>query len=410
VPIYDGYSNGVRDDLYLTCTAVSDGTTTALLMSADMKGIAKSIYDKMAKVITDKFKIPAANIIISATHTHSAPTAGSSTSETMKKWHSELYVAAGTVAEKAIADLAPAEVFVGTSQTENLTFVRRYKLSDGTYQTNPSADRNPIEHESEADNELRTVRFERGKKKDILMVNYQTHYGYYEKNKKLSADFVWLFRDQAEEKWGSHFVYYSGASGNLNFNSALPGERIYKTVPDGMVELMNTTADAIASEQKVKTGKVRCYSSLYAATVLKDSAERVAQAKEINALKDSNPKKAELMTKYGMTSRMVQGIVTRAGLGKTQSIPFHGISFGDVAFSTSPIEQFDFNALQVRDASPFKMTFTCSMTNGSYGYVPTAEAFPHGAYEVLVSRYVPGSGEEFAKEQLRLLNLCKKAG
>jgi hypothetical protein len=164
---------------------------------------------------------------------------------------------------------------------------------------------------------------------------------------------------------------------------------------------------------KVKTGKVRCYSSLYAATVLKDSAERVAQAKEIDALKDSDPKKAELMAKYGMTSRMVQGIVTRAGLVKkqpTQSIPFHGISFGDVAFSTSPIEQFDKNAKDVRDASPFKMTFTCSLTNGSYGYVPTAEAFPHGAYEVLVSRYVPGSGEEFATEQLRLLNLCKKDG
>jgi aromatic ring hydroxylase len=50
------------------------------------------------------------------------------------------------------------------------------------------------------------------------------------------------------------------------------------------------------------------------------------------------------------------------------------------------------------------------LTNGAFGYVPTAEAFPHGGYEVLVSRYTQGTGEEFANEQIRLLNLCKNAG
>jgi hypothetical protein len=55
------------------------------------------------------------------------------------------------------------------------------------------------------------------------------------------------------------------------------------------------------------------------------------------------------------------------------------------------------------------VTFTCSLANGSNSYVPSAEAFPHGGYEVGMCRFVPGCGEEFANEQIRLLNLCKNA-
>ncbi len=408
VPIYDADSTGVRDPLYLTCTAVCDGETVALLMSADLKGIQHKSYTQVASIIEKEFGIPSSNVIISATHTHSAHSAGAGNDTALVRWSGLFYKQAKAVVEQALRDLAPAEAYVGVSHTEDLTFVRRYKLANGTYKTNPSATDKPVEHESEADNELRTIRFDRGDKKDILMVNYQTHYGYY--TTKLSADFVGLFRDQAEEEWDAHFVYYSGASGNLNFNSAISGERKYGSVPEGMVELMDAAKKAISSEEKVNTGKVIVQANQYEIEVLKDSPEKVAQAKEISKYEEGSEKYNELMGKYNLGSaRWVNAIVVRAGLGDTQKIPFHAISFGDLAFSTSPIEQFDKSAKDVRAASPFKMTFTCSLTNGSFGYVPTAEAFPHGGYEVMVCRYIPGCGERFANEQIRLLNLCKDA-
>ena len=55
------------------------------------------------------------------------------------------------------------------------------------------------------------------------------------------------------------------------------------------------------------------------------------------------------------------------------------------------------------------MTFTLSLTNESNGYVPSAYAFQHYSYEVSISRFIPGSGEEFAREQIRLLNECRAA-
>lgn len=56
------------------------------------------------------------------------------------------------------------------------------------------------------------------------------------------------------------------------------------------------------------------------------------------------------------------------------------------------------------------MTFVCAYTNGHMGYCPSALAYPHGAYEVEVSPFANGSGEEFAGELVRLLNVCKAKG
>ena len=69
---------------------------------------------------------------------------------------------------------------------------------------------------------------------------------------------------------------------------------------------------------------------------------------------------------------------------------------------------FDTNGKEIRDASPCKTTFVCTLSGGGFGYVPSAFAFPHGGYEVNNCQFVEGSGEEFAREFVRLLTECKK--
>ncbi len=403
--IYDGTANTTNDPLYVSCTAVCDGEQAALLMTLDLKGIGQSLADKTIEMIERKFGIGRDYVIMSATHTHSAHTATTGGTDNMVRWTAQWYKQVEQTVRAALLDLAPAEAYVGNKVTENIAFVRRYKLANGKYQTNPSAEDKPVEHESEADNSLRTIRFERGDKKDILLMNFQTHYGLYVR--AYSADFVGYLRKWAESEMDVHFAYYSGASGNLNMTDRL-GNASEKM--ESVKKMWTVAKEAVAAEKKVNTGKVCGASNKYEARVGQDSEEDIRIAREIDSASDEKYK-SDLMAKYKISSvRWVQGVVNRAALGKTHNIPFHAISFGDIAFSTSPIEQFDENAKAVRENSPFEMTFTCSLTNGSNGYVPTAKAFPHGGYEVLVCRYAEGSGEEFANEQIRLLNLCKNAG
>jgi len=50
------------------------------------------------------------------------------------------------------------------------------------------------------------------------------------------------------------------------------------------------------------------------------------------------------------------------------------------------------------------MTFICSCTNGSMGYLPSAYSYPRGGYEVDVTSYVQGTAELCVAELLRLIN------
>ncbi len=404
--IYDATAYTAVDSLMITCTAVSDGENAALIISVDFKGISRSVATSAMKLIEEAYGIPEERIMISATHTHSAPSIGG-TSAAMTRWIALFHKQLHTVVGQALKDLAPAEAYAGVTYTEGINFVRRCLLADGTYKTNPAPEDNPIAYESESDKELRTLHFVREGKKDIVLMNFQTHYGLYKE--AYSADFIHYLRQFSESEMDIHFGYYSGASGNLNMTNRLIPSSQRPARMDQVKAMWEAAKKAMATEESIEMGKVRGVTSLYDAKVLQDSEEDRKIARAIDGETDAT-KKAALMEKYGITStRWVQGVITRSNLGETQAIPFTGISFGEISFSSSPIEQFDANAKWVRDNSPFKMTFTLSLTNGSYGYVPTAEAFPHKSYEVYVCRYAPGSGEEFAQEQLRLLNLCYNA-
>ncbi len=408
VPIYEGTAETIHDPIMLTCTAVCDGENVALLMSADLKSMGRTFAVQSRNTITKAFGIPAENVIFNTTHTHNAHTAGGNSAE-LTRWSALWFKQLKVVVEEALRDLAPAEAYVGTGHTESLTFVRRYLLPNGKYQTNASS--NVVAHESEADNELRTLRFKREGKKDVLMVNYQTHYGgatgmYPD---QLSADFIKPFRDTAEKELDCLFVYHSGASGNLNFNSAIPGEKKYPNFIDAIDGFMIATREALSKEEKANTGKIVAMEENYVATVNHDSPEIVALAKKIDKIGSETPEGTALRNANGLGSkRHINAIITRAGMGETQDIPLCAITFGDIAFTAFPYEMFDKNGKDCREASPFKMTFICSLANGANGYIPTTEAFPHGSYEVVVCRFVQGTGEGLVDKMVSLLNACKE--
>ncbi|MBE6712158.1 MAG: hypothetical protein E7580_01415 [Ruminococcaceae bacterium] len=402
VGIWEGEATKVRDPLYLTCIAVSDGENVALLMSADAMGIQLSVYNQCAKKVMQEYGIPAENLLINVTHSHSAPSIGSN-----DRWLKSFYEKFDDAVEQALHDLAPAKAYAGKGYTDSLNFVRRYLMPDGSWVTNAGS--TAVAHESEADNEVRTLRFEREGKKDILMTNYQSHYMGGAGEENLSADIFGEFRKESEKELDVLFVYFSGSSGNLNFNSAIPGERKYFNWNEGAKEFVRAVKVALEGEAEVATGKIVAKASVYQAKVKQDDPERIKHAEEIAATTDEKLK-AEKIRLYGFLSKYeASAVVTRASLGPTKDLHFFAVSFGDVAFSTAPFEQFDTNGQEVRAASPFKMTFTLSMTNESNNYVPSALAEEHYSYEVSTCRFEKGSGTAFANEQIRLLGECKSA-
>src|SRR5687767_10489847 len=75
-PIVGGHlpapSSHVHDDLHARCLVLDDGTTKLALVTCDFVGIHRNVCDAAKKRIEEQTGIPAKNILISATHTHSA--------------------------------------------------------------------------------------------------------------------------------------------------------------------------------------------------------------------------------------------------------------------------------------------------------------------------------------------------
>jgi hypothetical protein len=90
--------------------------------------------------------------------------------------------------------------------------------------------------------------------------------------------------------------------------------------------------------------------------------------------------------------------------GKSRAgVRTHIITFGDVALVGCNIEPFCEIGLAVKQASPFPATFMCGYTNGRMAYMPTAEEWAKGGYEVDNSPFGQGAAEVLREDILRVL-------
>lgn len=409
----------VQDSLYATCVAVNDGKNTALFITVDVTSIDVTRCDNFKKYITNATKVPAENIIISATHTHTAPSPGIPGNVTANiRWLSELNNAMANIAKEAIADLSDAEIYNGTTEVKGMAFVRRGYLADGTptgiWRQNDV--HSMTKYESQADNSVQVIRFIRENKKDILMANVQTHFteaGNYLVD-TISADLACAMRSVVEiDDEDALFAVYVGASGNINTVAYVEGTKVYANYN----KMGKAVAEAIlATElQKVEAGTIQATEKTVKTNVRKDDAETLERAqaakKEIDALNvyDGNAEVYAIAAKYGFESaKEVSFTVSRnTGYGATRTHQIVGISFGDLAFVGVPYEMFDTNGMEVKNGSPFNMTFVLTNAGGAGAYVPSALAVENGGYEVYTAVDEFGTAERMVSEFLTILRQHK---
>ena len=67
------HSQGVLDDLYAKAAVLDDGKTKAALVACDLIGLPRAAVLEARRIIAEKTGIPADNVMISATHTHTGP-------------------------------------------------------------------------------------------------------------------------------------------------------------------------------------------------------------------------------------------------------------------------------------------------------------------------------------------------
>ena len=404
----------VIDPLDATCLAFTDEAgESVLLFALDLIGASERWEDRYAPAISKATGVPAEHIFGSGSHTHSAPDYTNKEKDSIPRYLDLLEEQLVAAAVAAMADRKEAEIFATSAKTTGLNFVRRYVLEDGT----PAGDnyghfdQSPIKcHESEVDNQMQFVKFVREGKKDIIMVNFQTHphrTGGGGKRYDVSADIVGVMRDETEKQLGCDFIYFSGGSGNVNPISRVPEENIYTDHLEHGKAMADVAVSVEGTYKPVSTGAVKVETRTLTCPVNHTLDHRIKDAEYISSnfkATGDRPTWTAEAKKLGFNSvYQANAIIKRSKGPATMDMVLHAISMGDLAFVNVPYEMFDTNGKQIKDNSPFKVTYVLTCGAGE-GYIPSELGFKNGGYSVDNCWFMPGVGELFANTLLDSLN------
>ena len=424
----DGYGNNdrrycteVSDDICSTAVAIADGQGNAvILINADLIQAHEGLVNGLRPVIAIATGIPESNIVISGTHSHSAPALNNGGELAIQNYTTKVIKKMLENALNAVADLKPATMYYGSIETEEMNFTRHYNMSDGSVTGDQFGDptgKTYISHTFQADPTLHVVQFQREGGKDVVIANWRAHPHFLGSSTdyRLSSDYVGRYRTAFEDQTGASFLFLQGAAGNVNESSRITGEgqtkdyRVYGAI------MAQYTIDCMAENMiKVEDGIIRSDVTEYYGDINKTHDHLIAQAREVQAVWTSTADRnltMQLAEPYGIRSPYHANAIV-ANFSRTKEndgrMELTAISIGDhLAFVTFPGEAFDTISQHVEEGSPYDMTMFIGYANHHIGYLPGEIAYTYSSYETDITRFVQGTDAQVEQVYLDMLNGLK---
>ena len=409
-------SEGVLDDIFAKATVLDDGRTRAAIVVCDLISMPKWIVAEARQIIESQTGIPGTNVIIAATHTHTAPVL-------LREWSRDDSDGAGKPISKnyshslpkLIAEAVaaanekrqPVRVSVGKESEPRLANNRRFWMRDGSVGWNPGK-LNPqiVRSAGPIDPEVGVLYAETATEKPapvLTFVNYAMHPDT-TGGTRISADYPGaLSRTLALYKGpGMLTLFGNGTCGNLNHTDV--HWRGAQSGPHEAARLGTILAAAVFKayprlQPLTIVGPLRVRSETVKLPLPSFTPEQLEQSRvDVRTAKDN--------TRDGFMKlvRAHRTLDIAARDGKPQEVEMQVIALGrDVAWVAWPGEIFVELGLSVKAGSPFAHTYNVELANGAIGYIPNKSAYPEGNYEVESARVAEGSGEMLVTSALRML-------
>ena len=403
---HERIAQGVEDPLHIRAIAFEE-EGLAVVLVFDFVGMKQELCTTIRDYVAQNLRIQRKDVFVSCTHTHTGPEVRPGTSAASDPFYVQMlpYMAL-SAAQSAVADLKEAAAFGAQSELENVTYVRRYRMKDGSVRTNPGR-RNPdiVGPMTPADETIRLVKFVREGADDIVLVNFQVHPDVMN-SKGLSADYPAVVCDTLERALpGTKCIYFNGTAGDLNHVDVHCPEWDPNSGP-GQVEYMGySIAGKILSmytkARPLQTGAVKTEEKQVTIKLKPPTPERIPEAQELLRLHDAGLddqipfKGMEFITALFEARQIIAR--SKPGYQSEKTVSVCGLSFGEICVICIPGEGFCEIGRQIREESPFQMQLSLGLCNGSEGYFPMKDAFEVNGYESRTSHFVPGIGEALAE-------------
>lgn len=396
-----------HDPLCVRAIAIAVGDTKVAVVACDLTSIPNAIFDDARQRIVTATAIAPDAIMISATHTHTAPQIrprflGRVDDEARRKCLNYIDVLPAKIAEAVIqanAKLEPCHVSAGHGSEATISFNRRFIMKDGTVITNPGKDAPEVLAQivrpaGPTDPEVGVITFDAPDSRPLAtLVNFSLHLDT-DGGAAPTADFAGTLHARLSEARGPRMLSFFaiGAAGNINHYNLLDPERPRRVKGhDESARIGNKLAAAV----------IETYPRLQ-----KLEATSLRYGRQTVVIDLPREKGLALAAQHNNAAKFFDGEVNVHNEAGRQwfEAEVQVIALGsELAWVGLPGEMFVELGLMIKLASPYRFTMIHELANRSIGYVPNMRAYPEGAYEVLATRCAVGSGEKLVDAATRLL-------
>lgn len=369
-------STGVHDPIFHKVAALDDGATQVFLVSSDLCLFSPTVYEEVAAELRKEFGLEPRNFWWTVTHSHSTPEVGPpgmydillkgrSDHPWDRDYHAFVKSTLVAAVRDARAKLEPARLAVGTGMSR-ANINRRARDLDGTI----SLGLNP---DGITDRQIGVIRLERSDGSPLgLIANYSMHATVLGSTMlQVSADAPGIVATFVEKELGAPMLFINGAAGNL--------APIYTT-------------------QELRRAHLGEFRVLLGQRILEANTALGAGTPDVKLL--SAEKWLETPRKPGLewTEDLKAYTAKTAAGADVVRVPLRFLRLNDTVIWAAPVEMFCEISLAVRHDSPFRHTFYFGYANGWLGYLPTAQAFKEGGYEIRTSPFTEQAERDFVQQ------------
>lgn len=387
-------ANSAIDRLHARCLILDDGTTRIGMVVVDSCMMPREFLDKTKQLAAKDAGLKVENILISATHTHSAPAVmGCLGSDADPIYPAFLQAQIARGLAKAAAELQPAKFGHTSVDATGYTHNRRWILRPDKIRNDPfgeptvKANMHPgyqhpdfIGPSGPVDPELSIISVRSLKDEPIaVFCNFSMHYF---GAPAVSSDYYGPFCDNLKKliagNESSHLVTImsQGTSGDLMWMdySKAKSDMTLAKYADGLSKLAFEGYKKIEYRENVPLKMAQ-----RAITIdRRVSPDKLEWAQPIlKKLGDQKPKAQPEI--YAREAKFLRDEPKR-------EILLQSIKIGDLGIAAIPNEVFAVTGLKLKSYSPLERTFVIELANGSEGYIPPAEQHSLGGYTTWPAR------------------------
>jgi len=406
---------GVLNPLHVRVLVLRQGDVRAALVFCDIIGLSPDVSSRARRLAAEQTGIPAENILIAATHTHTGPLYFGALRDHFHKqavaehgkdpceetdYPSELVAEIAEAVRDAAGKAQPVRLEAGVARQQGLSFNRRFHMKNGTVRFNPGV-LNPdiVRAAGPIDPDVGIVLFRdvTGDTTPAGLVNFALHLDTVG-GTQYAADYPYYLEQSLRHSLGEDFTlcFGTGTCGDINHIDVTRKERL-KTEHIGQT-LGRTVAVQLGELKAVDTPRLAVRRAVVEVPMQNFTPADVEQArKDIHKVGTRALTFLEQVKAYKILA--VQG---RGGATIPLEVQVFRLS-DEVAVVGLPGEVFVDLGLAIKKASPFATTLVVELCQDAPGYIPTRKAFVEGSYETVNSRIAPGGGERMVEAAIRLL-------